>query len=63
MTEVLGFMALKEEFKQEFFEACSKQIDGKSEFVDCLNYLLMSSLQYNAPTDSKKGDGEDLAQQ
>lgn len=52
VMETLGFMALKQEFKQEFLEACSKQVDGKYEFVECLNYLMISSIQYNAPTDN-----------
>ena len=61
--EILGFMALKKEFKEEFLSACLKQVNGKNEYIECLNYLLISSLQYNAPTDNKKGDGEDLVQQ
>ena len=43
-------------------EACTKQVEGKYEFVECLNYLIISSIQYNAPTDNQKGDGEDLVQ-
>ena len=62
LLETLGYMALKEDFKKEFLAACTKQ-DGKpSAFVENLNYLILSSIQYTAPSDNKKGEGEDMVQ-
>ena len=62
IVETFGYMALKDGFKKEFLSACSKDADGNSAFVDCFNYLILSSIQYNAPTDNTKGEGEDSSQ-
>lgn len=63
VAETLGFMALKEEFKVLFLDACRKeQGKDKSEFVEYFNYLIVSAIQYTAPGENQKGDGDDMIQ-